>query len=244
VRTEVKPRDAQVYIDGNFVGVVDSFDGVFQRLDVPPGEHEISIYMPGYHTYAERTLFRPGQSYHYKTDLQPLPPGAPPDPKPMPQPRSSGNGQDPNQQGYGQPGYGRDPNQPGYGRDPNQPGYGNDPYGGQPMPPPERAPYGRTQPPPDRPGDRNSMEVAGGFTTLTLRVQPADASVQIDGQRWDSPEGGSRLIVQLAAGPHRIEVRKDGFRPYSTTITIRPGEPQSLNISLPVQEAMLRGTRQ
>ena len=221
-RIEVRPRDAQVFVDGNFVGVVDSFDGVFQRLDVPAGEHEIAIYMPGYHTYTERTLFRPGESYHFKTDLQPLPPGAPPEPKPQPQPRSSGDSPDQNQPGYG--------NQPGYD---NPPGYGNRP------PPYGNEPYGRTQPappPPDRGGERNRVEVGSGFATLSLRVQPADAVVQIDGERWDSAEGGSRLVVQLAAGQHRIEVRKDGFRPYSTTITIRPGEPQSLNVVLPPQE--------
>ena len=219
----MRPRDSQVFIDGNFVGVVDSFDGVFQRLDVPAGEHEISIYMPGYHTYTERTLFRPGESYHFKTDLQPLAPGAPPEPKPQPQaPPQSNTGQDPNPPGYG-----------------NQPRTG-DPYGQPPMPPPEQAPYGRTQPPPDR----NRVEMGGGFATLSLRVQPEDAVIQIDGQRWDSAEGGSRLIVQLAAGQHRIEVRKDGFRPYSTTITIRPGEPQSMNISLPQQELPFRGSQQ
>jgi hypothetical protein len=222
-RIEVRPRDAQVYVDGNFVGLVDEFDGVFQRLDVPAGEHEIAIYMPGYHTYSERTLFRPGESYHYKSVLEPLPPGAPPEPKPQPQQHNSGTGPDPNQQ-------------PGYGRDP----YGSDPSGGQPPPgygnyPPPSG-YGRTQPPPDRSGERNRVEVGGGFATLSLRVQPADAVVQIDGERWDSPEGGSRLIVQLAAGQHRIEVRKDGFRPYSTTITIRPGEPQTINVVLPPQE--------
>jgi hypothetical protein len=218
-RLEVRPRDAQVFVDGYFVGVVDQFDGVFQRLDLPPGEHDIAIYMPGYHTYTERTLFRPGESYHYKTILEPLPPGAPPEPKPQPQPRQQGTGPDP-----------------------NQPEYGRDPYGAPP--PRDPAPYGRTQPPPDRPGDRNRVEIGGGYATLSLRVQPADAMVTIDGQRWDSPEGGSRLVVQLAAGQHRIEVRKDGFRPYSTTITIRPGEPQTLNISLPQQDVTLRGTQQ
>ena len=245
-RIEVKPREAQVYIDGNYVGIVDQFDGVFQRLDVPPGEHDLTLYMPGYHSYTERTLFRPGEGYHYKTDLQPLPPGTPDDPKPQPQRRTNGNGPDQYQQpGYGpypnQPGYGPDPNQPGYGRNPNQPGYGNDPYGQPPPPPREPAPYGRTQPPPDRGGETGMA--TGGLATLSLRVQPADAIVQIDGERWDSPEGGSRVIVQLAPGQHHIEVRKDGFRPYSTTITIRPGEPQSLNISLPQQEMTMRGTR-
>lgn len=218
-RIEVKPRDAQVYVDGYFVGVVDQFDGVFQRLDLPAGEHELAIYMPGYQTYRERTLFRPGQSYHYKDALQPLPPGAPPEPKPQPSPNTQQNGQ---------------PNGP-----PNGPPNEN-PYSGGAYP---EGPYRQPPPPPDRgepgppqPGRGYPRANNGGFGTLNLRVQPADAIVQIDGERWDSAEGGSRLVVQLAAGPHRVEVRKDGFRSYSGTIDIRPGEPQTLNVVLPQQD--------
>jgi hypothetical protein len=59
-----------------------------------------------------------------------------------------------------------------------------------------------------------------------------------------TPKAAVRLIVQLSAGQHRIDVRKDGFRPYTTTITIRAGEPQSLNISLPPQDGLVRGTSQ
>jgi hypothetical protein len=86
---------------------------------------------------------------------------------------------------------------------------------------------------PDRSGDRRAPE-SRDFGTLNVRVQPADAVVIIDGERWDSPEGGSRIVVQLAGGSHRIEVRKDGFKTYTSTIQIRPGEAQSLNISLPL----------
>ena len=32
VRLMVRPRDAAVYVDGYYAGVVDDFDGVFQRL--------------------------------------------------------------------------------------------------------------------------------------------------------------------------------------------------------------------
>ena len=84
---------------------------------------------------------------------------------------------------------------------------------------------------PDRPEDRRAPE-SREFGTLNVRVQPADAVVTIDGERWDSPEGGSRLVVQLTGGSHRIEVRKDGFKTYTSTVQIRPGEAQSLNISL------------
>jgi hypothetical protein len=206
VRLELKPRDAQVYVDGYVVGIVDQFDGVFQRLDLPTGEHEIEVYLKGYRPYRQRTLFRPGESYHFKAMLEPLPAGAPDEPQPHP----SADQPDP----YKQP---RDPRDP-YGRDPGQ----------DPNRPGER---GRTMPP-ERPGDRRGPD-SSSFGTLNIRVQPGDAVVVIDGERWDSPEGGSRLVVQLSAGSHRVEVRKDGFKPYTSTVQIRPGETQALNISLP-----------
>ena len=208
-RIEVKPREAQVYLDGYFVGIVDQFDGVFQRLDIPAVEHELTVYLQGYRTYRQKTLFRPGEGYNFKAILEPLAPGAPAEPAPQP----SSTGPDP----Y------RDP------RDPyTQPRDPRDPYERPPDP-------GRTQPPSDRPGERRPDRApeSRDFGTLNIRVQPGDAVVVIDGERWDSPEGGSRLMVQLSGGSHRVEVRKEGFKPYTTTIQIRPGETQSLNISLP-----------
>ena len=216
-RLEIKPRDAQVYVDGYLVGMVDQFDGAFQRLDLPTGEHEVVAYAKGYRSYRQRTLFRPGETYHFKGILEPLPPGAPEEPAPQAAPMR----QDPD-----------NPNEPRAPRDPRDP-YVRDPYqdpNRQPPPPP--GDRGRTMPPPDRQGDRRGPENSN-FGTLNIRVQPGDAVVVIDGEKWDSPEGGSRLSVQLAGGSHRVEVRKDGFKPYSATIQIHPGDAQALNISLP-----------
>ena len=219
-RLEMKPRDAQVFVDGYFVGSVDQFDGMFQRLDLPIGEHEIEVYMKGYHTYRQRTLFRPGETYHFKGVLEAEPAGAPDEPAPQP----SANAPDPYAPQARDP---RDPNvRDPYGREPGQ-----DPNG--PPPPPQSGEPGRPMPMPmpDRPDPR--IPGSNSFGTLNVRVQPGDATVVIDGERWDSPDGGSRLSVQLAAGSHRVEVRKDGFRPYTSTIQIRPGDTQALNISLP-----------
>jgi hypothetical protein len=43
VRIQGAPRDAQVYVDGTYAGVVDDYDGTFQRLDLEPGSHAIEI---------------------------------------------------------------------------------------------------------------------------------------------------------------------------------------------------------
>jgi PEGA domain len=113
-------------------------------------------------------------------------------------------------------------------------------------PPPDAA--GQAQPPagpPDgppagyrgRPGDRNPpppprASQRDDFGTLAIRVQPGDAEILIDGERWDGSDGGSRLSVQLGEGPHRIEIRKDGFKSYTANVRIRRGQTETLNVSL------------
>jgi hypothetical protein len=43
IRIQGAPRNAEVYVDGAYAGIVDDYDGVFQRLDLEPGSHEIEI---------------------------------------------------------------------------------------------------------------------------------------------------------------------------------------------------------
>ena len=46
-RLQISPRDAQVYVDGYFAGLVDNFDGNLQRLNVESGEHELQVGLLG-----------------------------------------------------------------------------------------------------------------------------------------------------------------------------------------------------
>ncbi len=47
VRLQVRPRDAAVFVDGYYAGIVDDFDGPFQHLDLEPGPHSIEVRIPG-----------------------------------------------------------------------------------------------------------------------------------------------------------------------------------------------------
>jgi hypothetical protein len=47
VRLQVRPRNAAVYVDGYYAGVVDDFDGAFQRLTIQAGPHQIELDAPG-----------------------------------------------------------------------------------------------------------------------------------------------------------------------------------------------------
>ena len=48
LRLKVKPRDAEVFVDGYYVGLVDHFDGFAQRLRLEEGTYQIEIRHPAY----------------------------------------------------------------------------------------------------------------------------------------------------------------------------------------------------
>jgi hypothetical protein len=73
LRLKIKPREAKVYIDGYFVGVVDSFDGMFQKLGLDGGGHRVEIRADGYETLEFEVLITPGQSVTYKGELKRTP---------------------------------------------------------------------------------------------------------------------------------------------------------------------------
>jgi hypothetical protein len=94
----------------------------------------------------------------------------------------------------------------------------------------------RGEPPAPReapePSARSERAARGAFGTLAVRVQPRDAEIVIDGESWDAPESSERLVVELPEGEHRIEVRKEGFAAYASTVGVRRGETTTINVSL------------
>ncbi len=196
LRLQVSPREAEVFIDGYFAGTVDDFDGVFQRLNVEPGDHNVELYLPGHRSVQRKLYLQPGKTTSVRLTMQPLAPG---DPQPI---RPAGTSE------------------------PSQIA----PQGGGPA----------RRPGPAQPGDRAPGVAPGDpigprdatYGSLSMRVQPGNAVVLIDGEKWEGPADEDRFVVQLSAGRHVIEVQKDGFRQYTTEVTVRPGETATLNIAL------------
>jgi hypothetical protein len=87
-RVQVTPRQTQVYVDGYLAGVADDFDGVFQRLHVRPGGHEITLYLDGHRPVTERIYFSAGRTQKIKASMVPLGAGEPVPPRPQPAPRA------------------------------------------------------------------------------------------------------------------------------------------------------------
>jgi len=75
IRTEVTPKDAQVYVDGYYAGRVSDFDGALQRLHVTPGGHTVSLYLEGFRTITEDVYARPDSTIKLSENMQRLAPG-------------------------------------------------------------------------------------------------------------------------------------------------------------------------
>jgi hypothetical protein len=185
-RIQVTPRAAEVYVDGYLAGTVDDFDGVFQRLNVLPGEHELTIYLEGYQTLTQKVLFRPGATVNLRDALQPNASGEVTGPRPVASAPPAAATQGP----------------------------------GRPGPDPQDAWPG--------PGGAPQAD----FGTLSVRVQPADATLLVDGEEWSAPEGDGPIRIDLPDGPHELEVRRDGLSTYRRTVQVRAGRTVTVNVSL------------
>jgi len=74
VRIDLPQRDAEVYADGYFVGIVDDFDGVLQQANLEAGPHRIEVRAPGYEPIVFDVKVEPGRTITYRASMRPLRP--------------------------------------------------------------------------------------------------------------------------------------------------------------------------
>jgi hypothetical protein len=212
VRIEATPREAEVYVDGYYAGIVDDFDGVFQRLRLPSGGHDITVYLDGFRSFTQRVYLTPDSTFKIRHKMEPLAAGEIADARPIPTNPPQAE-VDPQQAGH--------PRGPVVRRGPLPPN-GPIPRGGPPQP--------RRLPPNEPPGNPLPDQAATG--TLDISVQPADAVVLIDGQPSGVTDGAAQFLVDVSEGEHTIQVRKRGYVGYLTSVRVRRGETQPLTITL------------
>lgn len=197
VRVEVTPNDAEVYVDGYYAGLVDDFDGVFQRLRVTPGAHELTIYRDGYRSLVEKVYLSPNSTFKLKRAMEKLGPGE------------------------------AAPSRPAPAYPPDSGAAGAPPFGGRGGDPRQRARQSRPASPEQPPAGAASKETG----RLSLRVQPPDADVLIDGEPWHGT-AADQIGVDLSEGRHNVQVRKPGFVGYLTDVQVRRGETTTLDVTL------------
>ncbi|HEV3142071.1 MAG TPA: PEGA domain-containing protein, partial [Vicinamibacterales bacterium] len=70
LRLKIKPSSAEVFADGYFVGVVDDFNGMFQKLRIEAGPHRIEVRAPGYETLDIDVRLTSGKTTVYQGELK------------------------------------------------------------------------------------------------------------------------------------------------------------------------------
>jgi hypothetical protein len=69
LRLKIQPREAQVHVDGVFVGTVDDFDGRLPKFLIDSGWHRIAITAPAHETVSFEVLITPNKKVTYKGEL-------------------------------------------------------------------------------------------------------------------------------------------------------------------------------
>ena len=70
LRLQVSPRHAQVFVDGDYAGTVDDYDGTFQSMKLESGSYSIRLQAPGYETIEFDVRITPTQKITYREDLR------------------------------------------------------------------------------------------------------------------------------------------------------------------------------
>ncbi len=78
VRFEVHPKQAEIYIDGYYAGIVDDFG----KLRLEPGPHDITLYLDGHRAFEETVYSTAGSTVRIHHEMEPLATGEPVPPRP------------------------------------------------------------------------------------------------------------------------------------------------------------------
>ena len=227
VKTDISPEEAQVYLDGKYIGTADDFDGMPDFLYLGPGKYHVEFRLPNYATFATDLDVTRGQHVRLDQKLK-LESGKsaldqfPPESKGTP-----------------------------LGRVFTKSG----PEGSEeaaPAPPPHRRSMrhegrddgwsDRNAPPPDERVSEERMDVRpeplprpmGNRARMRFKVTPEDAAVYVDDRYLGAGgdlEANPRGVV-TDPGKHSITVTRPGYKSKTVDVHVRIGAPVDVVVEL------------
>jgi hypothetical protein len=237
IDTDIAPEEAQVYLDGRYIGTADDFDGNPDYLYLKPGRYRIEFRLEGFATLTRQIEARPGMKLDFKDKLHRIA-GA----------KQYGSYERPRPQGGEVRRYfGRNRDSVEAIEPSEQPADAeaiaaegdadNDDADVQAEPAPAPAPAPRMRRDRDsygerwRGGDRSRAE---SRTRLRLNIEPADAAVYVDNRFVGTAEEVNSLErgVSITPGKHSVTVSRPGFRDKTLDITVDQGKTETMEISL------------
>lgn len=225
VKTDVQPEEAQVFLDGKYIGSADDFDGYPDFLYLGPGKYQLEFRLPNYMTYATELDVTAGQQVKIDEKLK-LEPGKsvldafPPESKGTPLGRVFTKGASASAEAAprGDDGWSDRENPPALREREAPPAYRERERGDE-----ERM-DAQVAPPP-RPANRGRIK---------FRVTPDDAAVYMDDKYLgaaDDLAANPRGIV-AEPGTHSITVTRPGYKSKTVEVTARAGSPVDVVIEL------------
>ncbi len=238
VKTDVSPEEAQIFLDGKYIGTADDFDGRPDYLYLGPGKYHLEFRHPGYQTLATDLDVSRGQRVRLDQKLK-LEPGKSaldqfaPESKGTPLGRvftkggSEGGGSE-----AGGPEADGDVAPPAPRRALRRaPAPRDDGWSDR-----DRAPEGRERIPEDRMDARPEPlpRAAGNRARMRFKVTPEDAAVFVDDKYLGAGEdlAANPRGVVTDPGTHSITVMRPGYKSKTMDVTVRVGAPVDVVVEL------------
>lgn len=221
---DIKPEEAEVYLDGERIGIADNYDGFPRYLWLEKGTYHLVLYKEGYETLAKRIELSEGGVLRLKDKMVPGVAKSPEELYAQVKPEERAPARSAEER----------PLAPWRYRD------RDDGNARTESARPERS---------ERSGEdwrrRRATSTAEPAATdlrsvggrLELTVTPADAAVYVDGKfvgtAADLVANGE--AIRLDAGSHKLQLSRPGYRGVDQEITVKEGETTSLELALEPQ---------
>ncbi|HEV7515545.1 MAG TPA: PEGA domain-containing protein, partial [Thermoanaerobaculia bacterium] len=219
---DLSPADTQVFVDGQYLGKVDDFDGWPQYLWLDPGTYDIVFYREGYKTLARQVTVYRGLVIDWDDKLEQGPSTRPEDLAPKTHERRDARIEQDREM--------RDRAEHG-----GQPGDWHDRVRGERDRRHERDDDRDNDR--DRSSDRSEDRDRAGdgrSGRLHVAVEPHDASVYLDGRFLGTGDDVARMSSGLLVDPgrHTLSVVRPGRHAEEQHFEVKPGQQIDLKIEL------------
>lgn len=232
VDTDVSPESARVYLDGQYVGTADDFDGYPDYLYLRSGQYRLEFRLEGFETRTISVDARPGVKMDVGERLPKIP-GAP----------RYGSYDGPEVSGGVRRFWAKRRDVAEHVTEEDEIYGGERRYRERPRDRDER--YSdedrdveadrryRDRPEP-RGGDdwRGRSGTARGEATLRLDVSPSDAAIYVDDRFLGTAENLESEGISVSAGRHTVVVSRPGYRDRRVEVDLSRGEIERLEINL------------
>jgi PEGA domain len=227
VKTDISPEEAQIYLDGKYIGSADDFDGRPDFLYLGPGKYHVEFRLPNYEAFATDLDVTRGQRVRLDQKLK-LESGKSaldqfaPESKGTPLGRVFTKG-GPEETEEAAPAPLR---RHSMRRDSRDDGWSDR---GMAPAPRERIPEERVDV-----RDEPLPRPAGNRARMKFKVTPADAAVYVDDRYLGAGEdlAANPRGVVTDPGTHSITVTRPGYKTKTVDITVRIGAPVDVVVEL------------